>query len=360
MPDFSQGDAPNPDRPHRRRPRYRGTHPRHFDERYKEHQAETYPEIVDAVRARGATLAGTHVPVLLAEVMAALAPAEGDRIADATLGYGGHAAEFLKHIGPTGWLFGFDVDAAQLGRTQQRLAASFANISVHRSHFAGIGKILAANSLDGYDIVLADLGVSSMQVDDPTRGFSYKHDGLLDMRMDMRRSRTAADWLALLSAEELAKALAELADEPDHARIAEAIVARRDRRPIRRTSELVELIFRAKGLTRRMWREQTGRDPHALHPAAKTFQVLRILVNDELESLKGLLRIAPTCLRAGGRIGIISFHSGEDRLVERAFRDGVEQGLYAACSDEPITPGPRERFDNPRSRSARFRWARRS
>jgi 16S rRNA (cytosine1402-N4)-methyltransferase len=356
MADYSQEDASRP----RRRTRYRGTHPRRFEQKYKEHNPQAYPEIIDVVRARGATPAGTHVPVLLAEVLEVLAPVEGERVADGTLGYGGHAAEFLKRIGPTGWLFGFDVDAAQLDRTRQRLASSFSHFSVHRSNFAGISKLLAAKALDGYDIILADLGVSSMQVDDPSRGFSYKHDGPLDMRMDERLPRTAADLLGTLSAADLAAALWELADEHDNEPIARAIVQQRARRTIRRTSELVELIFRIKGLNRRAWRERAKQDQHELHPAARTFQAMRILVNDELGSLTQLLRIAPSCLRSGGRIGIISFHSGEDRVVERVFREGIQQGVYAARSQEPICPTADERFRNPRSSSAKLRWARRS
>ncbi len=360
MTENPQNDPPQPEenRP-RRRPRYAGTHPRRLEQKYKEHNPQAYPEIVAEVLARGGTPAGTHIPVLLAEIMEALAPAEGECVADGTLGYGGHATEFLRRIGPTGRLFGFDVDAVQLERTRQRLAASFSNFTVHRSNFAGLAKPLAAAGLDGYDIILADLGVSSMQVDDPARGFSYKYDGPLDMRMDDRLPRTAADWLASMSAAELARALWELADEKDNERIARAIVQQRARRALRRTFDLVEIIFEAKGMTRRAWRERAKEDQHALHPAAKTFQALRILVNDELGSLKNLLRIAPCCLRPGGRMGIISFHSGEDRLVERAFREGLEQGTYAAVSEDAIRPSRTERFDNPRSSSAKFRWARR-
>ncbi len=361
MTDDPQGDVPPSEgsRP-RRRPRYRGTHPRRLEQRYKEHNPQAYPDIIAEVRARGATPAGTHIPVLLAEVLDALAPVEGERVADGTLGYGGHAAEFLRRIGPTGRLFGFDVDAVQLERTRRRLAASFANFSVHRSNFAGLAKVLATAGLEGYDVILADLGVSSMQVDDPARGFSYKYDGPLDMRMDERLPRTAADLLAEMSAAELAGALWELADEQDSERIARAVVQQRTRRPVRRTSELVDVIFLAKGMTRRAWRERARADQKTLHPAAKTFQALRLLVNDELGSLRQLLRVAPSSLRPGGRIGIISFHSGEDRLVEKAFREGLDQGMYAAVSEEPIRPTPQERFDNPRSSSAKFRWARRS
>jgi 16S rRNA (cytosine1402-N4)-methyltransferase len=318
-------------RPHRRRSRYPGTHPRRYEHRYKELNPQDYPEIQEHVRGRGHTPAGTHVPVMVAEVMACLRPLPGEIVADCTVGYGGHAKEFLRRIGPGGRLLAFDVDERELERTRQRLAeAGFAeNIRFHRSNFAGIGKALMIDQLDGYDVIFADLGVSSMQVDDPSRGFSYKHDGPLDMRMDQRIRRTAADWLREMSAEELAAVLHDLADEPDAERIAREIVEHRTSEPIERTGQLVQAIFKAKRVTRRQWREHAAEDQRELHPAARVFQALRILVNDEFSSLRHLLRIAPSCLRPGGRIGIISFHSGEDRLVARSFREGrIIQGRF--------------------------------
>ena len=352
----SQENTPNP--PRRRRPRYSGTHPKRFDERYKEHQPEAYPDIQEQVRARGGTPAGTHVPVLLEEAMACLAPQPGEIVADCTLGYGGHAVEWLKRIGPTGRLIGFDVDAQQLARTRERLAAVGGNFSTHRSNFAGIAKVLTEEELTGYDIIFADLGSSSMQLDDPARGFSYKNPGPLDMRMDDRRNQTAAGLLATISEADLSRALHELGDEPDHKRIAQWIVHHRERHPIRKTTDLVRIIFEAKQITPQEWRERKDARQQDLHPAARTFQTLRILVNDELAALKELLRLAPTCLRPDGRIGIISFHSGEDRLVEHAFSQGVQNGTYSATCEEPVRPTSQERFANPRSRSAKLRWAR--
>jgi 16S rRNA (cytosine1402-N4)-methyltransferase len=224
-----------------------------------------------------------------------------------------------------------------------------------------------APNRSGYDVIFADLGVSSMQVDDPSRGFSYKHPGPLDMRMDRSRQRTAADVLAVISEQDLSAALTQLGDEPDAVRIARAIVEQRSREPIHHTHELVHLILQAKGYSPRQRRSELaqrggsrGGAGRVLHPAARTFQALRILVNDELGSLAQLLRIAPYCLAAGGRIGIITFHSGEDRLVERALREGVVSGLYQESADEPVRPSAQERHDNPRSRSARLRWAQRA
>ncbi|MCL2329724.1 MAG: 16S rRNA (cytosine(1402)-N(4))-methyltransferase RsmH [Phycisphaerae bacterium] len=350
----------NSDRPHRRRQRYSGSHPRRFEHRYKEHAPQAYPGIVEQVRARGGTPAGTHIPVLVDEIMAALRPAPGELVADCTLGYGGHTEVFLDRIAPTGRVWAFDVDAASMQRTKERLAPKAGDrIRYHRSNFAGIGKVLGEAGIDGFDVILADLGVSSMQVDMPDRGFSYKFDGPLDMRMDDRIPRSAADLLMTLSTEQIAQALDEFADEPDAIGIAQQIVQSRDRQPIRTTQQLTRLIFEVKRITPNQWRKRAKERQNELHPAARTFQALRILVNDELGSLRSLLRVVPSCLRPGGRIGIISFHSGEDRLVERSFNECRLSGIYEEVSTEPIRPSGRERFDNPRSASAKFRWARR-
>ncbi len=345
--------------PHRRRKRYSGTHPKQFEERYKELAWDKYPDIQQHVREQGRTPAGTHVSIMVAEVLEALQPRAGEIVADCTLGYGGHAAEFMKRIGPAGRLIGFDLDAGQLERTRQRLAELGVPMSLHHSNYAGLGNVLAGEGIEGYDVIFADLGLSSMQIDDPSRGFSYKQDGPLDMRMDERIRRTAADLVDSLSQEELSEHLLELADEPDHERIAAAIVKRRQSQRISRTLDLVDVVLAIKGVTRREWSQRPAEQQRDLHPAARTFQVLRILVNDELGSLRQLLRIAPFCLKAGGRMGILTFHSGEDRLVERAFASGLQDGTFAALSEQPVRPSPQEVAANPRARPARLRWARR-
>jgi len=352
--DQSSGDQPR----RKRRPRYRGTHPKSYAQKYKEHDLPAYPEMETHLRAKGTTPAGTHVPVLIEEVMACLKPRPGDIVVDCTVGYGGHAAQFVKRIGPAGRLIALDVDAAELERTRRRLSKEGVPVSFHRSNFAGIAKVLKQESLDGCDIIFADLGVSSMQIDDPERGMSYKHEGPLDLRMDDRIKQTGADLLNSLSEAQLSAALRELADEPDHQKIARTIVARRVERPIERTSQLVQIVFDAKGLDPRTWkRRQQALKSGSLHPAARTFQALRILVNDELGALRELLRIAPYCLRPGGRIGIISFHSGEDRLVKQSFRESVRTGVYESTAEDVIIPKPEETRTNPRSASAKFRWA---
>jgi 16S rRNA (cytosine1402-N4)-methyltransferase len=352
--------------PHRRRVRYSGTHPKHFAEKYKEHAIEAHPDLREHLRDKGKTPAGTHIPILVDEAMSALRPAPGEIVADCTLGYGGHAAEFGKRIGKTGKLFGVDVDGGQLQRTQQRLTALCPDVPMafYRSNFAGIGNIMRKESPEGFDILFADLGLSSMQIDDPERGMSYRHDGPLDMRMDARRPQTAADLLNTLSVEALSEALRDLSDEPDHHAIAQRIAELRESEPFKRIMQLVELVLEVKGLTvadykrqKRVARSSSAWPWGGLHPAARTFQTLRMLVNDELGSLKELLRVAPFCLKPGGRIGIISFHSGEDRLVKQAFANGLRDGLYQGIAEDVVTPTREEIAANTRSASAKFRWA---
>ena len=205
----------------RRRARYSGTHPRRFEERYKELQPDRFPQMQEHIRAQGRTPAGTHVPVLLREVMECLRPQPGEVVVDCTLGYGGHAAEFLKRIGPAGRLIGLDVDGPELERTRLRLEAMNFRLSARRMNFAQVAQALKSERLDACDVIFADLGVSSMQLDESARGFSYKRDGPLDMRMDDRLRHTAADVLAKIAPEEFAAALRELSDEPDAERIAE-------------------------------------------------------------------------------------------------------------------------------------------
>lgn len=305
---------------------------------------------------RGKTPPGTHVPVLFDEVMACLKPEPGGIVADCTVGYGGHACGLLERIRPGGRLIGLDVDRGELERTRRRLENMGAAASFRLHSYARIDEVLAEEGLEGFDIIFADLGVSSMQVDDPSRGISYKHDNSpLDMRMDGSLTRTGADLINTIAEEALSAALRDLADEPDHARIAAFICQNRQALPITTTAQLMQIIFGAKGTTPKAWRREAAYgDPH---PAAKTFQAIRILVNNELGNLAELLRLAPSCLRPGGRVGIISYHSGEDRLVKLAFRDGRRLGTYAAASQGAVRPRASEVRSNPRSSSAKFRWA---
>jgi len=357
MNDQSENNPqPTPKRP--RRPRYSGTHPKSYEEKYKEHNLDAYPELKDHLLAKGKTPAGSHIPVLTEEIVTCLNPKPGEIVIDCTVGYGGHASEFLKRIGPTGKLIALDIDIAELERTRLRLSTENVPVSFHRSNFAGIAKVLKKENLAGCDIIFADLGVSSMQIDNPERGLSYKYDGPLDMRSDYRLKLTAADLLNTLSEAKLSKAFLELADEPDRENIAGLIVTQRAFEPFAQTSQLVDVVFEAKGISKKIWRqERRDSNSPSLHPAALAFQALRILVNDELGALRELLRTAPYCLRPAGRIGIISFHSGEDRIVKKAFKEGVMDGIYQSASEDPVIPQFEEIAANPRSSSAKFRWA---
>jgi 16S rRNA (cytosine1402-N4)-methyltransferase len=281
-------------------------------------------------------------------------------VVDCTVGWAGHSTELLRRVGPKGRLIGVDLDAVNLPRARARLEAIGHPFTLHHSNFAGVEAVLAAEGTGAVDIVLADLGMSSMQVDDAERGFSYVRDGPLDMRMDRTRGQTAAELLSTIDRAELARALAEIGDEPRAPPIAAAIVAARDHKPIMRTTELARIIMDAVQTGETKWRLHPTKDRWNTHPAARTFQALRILVNRELANLEQLLRVLPRILQPGGRAAFISFHSGEDRRVKATFRDGMRGGSYEAISEELIRASFAERTANPRSRSAKLRWARRA
>jgi 16S rRNA (cytosine1402-N4)-methyltransferase len=312
------------------------------------------------MRGRRSTAPGEHRPVLLNEVLHVLDPKPGETAVDCTTGWAGHAVELLQRIGPEGRLVALDLDPDNLPRARDRLAATGLPFTLHQGNFAGLPTILGETGSTGVDVLLADLGMSSMQVDDVGRGFSYVRDGPLDMRMDRSRGRPASEVLATLSEEDLRQALSSLGDEPDAARLAKAIVQARRVRPLERTTDLARVILEATQSEGKGWRLHPAPGRWNLHPAARTFQALRILVNRELANLQQLLRVLPDSLRPGGRAAIISFHSGEDRSVKAAFREGKRAGVYAAVSDEPVRASWAERTANPRSRSAKLRWARRS
>jgi 16S rRNA (cytosine1402-N4)-methyltransferase len=297
--------------------------------------------------------------VLLAEVLEALKPAEGEIVVDCTTGWAGHTVELIRRVGPAGRLIGFDLDAENLTRARSQIEPLGCPFSLHHINFAALPSVLAEQNVEGVDCLLADLGMSSMQVDDVERGFSYARDGPLDMRMDRSRGRTAAELLTTISEQELAAALRDLADEPEAERVAKIIVEAREKEKIERTSQLAKLLLGANQPQKKspQWRLHPTRGKWNLHPAARTFQALRIMVNRELASLEQLLRVLPSCLRPGGRAAIISFHSGEDRLVKNAFKAGLHAGVYQRIAEEPVRATEQEKFANPRSRSAKLRWA---
>ena len=295
-----------------------------------------------------------HIPVLMNEVLEALRPAPGNVIVDCTLGLGGHSAELLKQVGADGRVIAMDMDGGNLDLARPKLSAVGANFSLHHTNFAALPTVLAAEGLTRVDAILADVGVASPQIDDPARGFSYRQPGPLDMRMDPSRGQPASALVNRLSERELRDALLELGDEDDAPQIARLIIERRARRPITTTEDLTAIVCEARDFT---LKRAAGAK---LHPAARTFQALRMLVNREIANLERLLAVIPDCLRPGGRAAIISFHSGEDRIVKRALREGHERGLYSSIAREPVVATEAEQHANPRSRSAKLRWAERA
>ena len=286
--------------------------------------------------------------------MRVLEPKPGDVAVDCTLGFGGHARAMLERIRPGGRLIGLDVDPLELPRTEERLRNSgfdAAEFAAHRSNFAGLPGVLAAEGVVAAEVLFADLGVSSMQLDNPDRGFTYKESGPLDMRMNPSRGASASQLLARLSEEKLARALAEHADEPYAGVIARFL----KRQPIETTVDLGRIVRAAVTFER----PQAQKKDVDLS-VRRTFQALRIEVNDELSSLDMLLRHLPQCLAPGGRAAFLTFHSGEDRRVKKALQAGYRDGVYSAVADEVVRPSAEEVRANPRAASAKLRWAVRS
>ncbi|MBL9172977.1 MAG: 16S rRNA (cytosine(1402)-N(4))-methyltransferase RsmH [Verrucomicrobiales bacterium] len=341
---------------HRRRPRYRGKNPRKFHEKYKELNPDRYSADVAKVIASGKTPVGTHRPIMVREILEVLAPKPGDIAVDCTLGFGGHSQEILKRILPGGRLFGLDVDPIEQPRTEARLRANGLGpdvFQVRHMNFAGLAKLIAHENLTGgVDLILADLGVSSMQIDNPDRGFTYKTDGPLDLRLNPQRSPSAADLVSKLQAAKLATLFRENSDEPRADELAAAIVAARQRQPITRTAQLADVIRELFSSARSASSKELVDDT-----IRRVFQALRIAANDEFGALNNLLRVLPSCLKPGGRVAFLTFHSGEDRRVKHAFQAGLDTGTYSSISQGILRPSADERRDNPRSSSAKLRWA---
>jgi 16S rRNA (cytosine1402-N4)-methyltransferase len=293
-----------------------------------------------------------HIPVLLNSVLKTLDPRPGQIVVDCTLGLGGHSAPILSRVQPGGQLIGIDFDPDSIAIADAKLKTIGGHFSLHQNNFAALPNILMQLGIERVDAVLADLGVASPQIDDPARGFSYRHPGPLDMRMDPTRGKTAAVLINQISPKELESALLELGDETDAPRIVELIVEYRKKKPITTTEELTAIVCEARDFT---LKRAAGAK---LHPAARTFQALRILVNREMANLDRLLTVLPACLRPNGIAALISFHSGEDRRVKKSFREGFRDGTYCEISPDPVIADEAEEKENPRSRSAKLRWAR--
>jgi 16S rRNA (cytosine1402-N4)-methyltransferase len=345
--------SPTPDGsvPHKRRARYSGTHPRAFHEKYKELNPDRYASDAEKIAASGKTLAGTHRPIMVEEVLECLRPVAGDVAVDCTLGGGGHARAILERVQPGGRVIGLDIDPIELPRTEARLqSAGFGpeTFTARHATFAGLPQALAAEGLETANVILADLGVSSMQLDNPDRGFTYKMDGPLDMRMNPSRGESAAELLARVSEDALANLLRENADEPHADLIARLLKAKPPR-----TTQGVDRAVRA-GLTSEF---PNLAKPDAKMSVRRTLQALRVAVNDEFAALDALLRAIPYSVAPGGRVAILTFHSGEDRRVKKAFRAGHRAGVFSDIARKVIRSTIEETRANRRASAAKLRWA---
>ena len=339
---------------HRRRPRYKGTHPTKFSEKYKELNPEKYAETAEHVIKKGGTPAGMHIPICVKEILEFLRIQPGQKGLDATLGYGGHTLEMLKCLQGQGHIYALDVDPIESVKTRDRLARQGYGpeiLTVIHTNFANLDQV--AEEHGPFDFILADLGVSSMQIDNPERGFSYKYDGPLDLRLDPERGVTAAQRLREVDEEELQGMLVENADELYAAEIAAAVrTAFRRGQSIDTTTDLRRVIEGALEFIPAAERKQAVKKS-----CQRTFQALRIDVNSEFEVLYSFLEKLPDALADGGRAAILTFHSGEDRLVKKSFRDLHRAGVYSAVSTEVIRPSAEECARNSRAKSTKMRWA---
>jgi 16S rRNA (cytosine1402-N4)-methyltransferase len=340
-----------------RRVRYKGTHPKSFKEKYKELQPEKYAEDLEKVIQKGRTPAGMHRSICVNEIMEFLQVTPGQVGLDATLGYGGHSLEILKRLTPGGKLYATDVDPFELPKTQERLQGLGYGpdvLIIRKMNFSQIDLIGA--EAGPLDFVLADLGLSSMQIDNPERGFSLKADGPLDLRLNPKAGKSAAQLLKTLSKERLEEILLENADEPYAENISKAIIANMKKGvPIETTTRLKEIIAEALEFLPKKDRVEMIKKS-----CTRCFQALRIEVNDEFGVLEKFLEKLPFLLAPGGRVAILSFHSGEDRRVKKSFQTFFRTGYYSEIAPEPIRPAAEEIFSNSRARSAKLRWAIRS
>ena len=348
---------------HERRERYKGTHPKAFKEKYKEQQPEMYAADVAKVIEQGRTPAGMHRSICVTEIMAILKITLGQIGLDATLGYGGHSLEILKCLQPLGTkynkkkgghLYATDVDPFELPRTQERLEALGYGpevLTIKKMNFSNIDLIV--DEAGPLNFVLADLGVSSMQIDNPERGFSFKVEGPLDLRLNPSSGKPASTLLKTISKNRLEEILLENADEPYYQLIANAIVnIISSGVMITTTTQLKKIISDALESVP----QQLNKDD-IKKCCQRCFQALRIEVNNEFEVLDQFLDKLPYSLTSGGRVAILSFHSGEDRRVKKSFQHLCRMGIYSEVAPDPIRASPEECFTNPRAKSAKLRWA---
>lgn len=338
---------------HKRRVRYSGTHPRHFSEKYKEHQPEKYADVVEKVIRKGSTPAGMHISICVKEILDFLQIQPGQKGLDATLGYGGHTLEMLKCLKGEGHIYGLDVDPIESAKTKERLKNQGYGediLTVKLLNFRNIDQVAA--EAGKFDFVLADLGVSSMQIDNPERGFSYKTDGPLDLRMNPQKGVSAAERLKEVSEEELYGMLLENADEPYAEEIARAVIRQRRLSPIETTTDLRNVIEKALSFL-----PEKDRKEAVKKSCQRSFQALRIDVNSEFEVLYDFLEKLPQVLAPNGRVAILTFHSGEDRLVKKSFKQFYKEGIYSEICKDVIRPSQEECNRNSRAKCTKMRWA---
>lgn len=338
---------------HQRRERYSGTHPKTFKEKYKELQPEQYADDVAKVISKGRTPAGMHIPICVKEILEFLQISPGQTGLDATLGYGGHTLEMLKCLDSRGRLYALDVDSLQLPKTKERLERLGYGpeiLDIRQMNFSDIDII--ASETGPLNFILADLGVSSMQIDDPERGFSYKTEGPLDLRLNPKAGISAAERLKEVTQGELEGMLTENADEPYYAVIARAIISNiKKGNDITTTTQLRYIIKEALKAIPKISEDDKNKS------CQRCFQALRIDVNSEFEVLEEFLEKLPDVLAEGGRVAILSFHSGEDRLVKKSFKNFFREGVYREIAPDPIRPSSEECYLNSRAHSAKLRWA---
>lgn len=339
---------------HKRRVHYSGTHPKRFEEKYKEHDPEKYADTIEKVISKGSTPAGMHISICVNEILDFLQIQPGQQGLEATLGYGGHTRRMLEQLHGEGHMYALDVDPIEIVKTKQRLAeAGYGEdiLTIKQTNFRHIDQV--AEEAGGFDFILADLGVSSMQIDNPDRGFTYKFDGPLDLRLDPEKGESAAERLREVSYEELVGMFQENSDEPYAEEIATVIMKRnRTKNYVETTTQMKDAIEEALAFV-----PEKDRKEAVKKSCQRCFQALRIDVNSEFEVLYDFLDKLPDALRPGGKVAILTFHSGEDRLVKRAFKAGAKAGVYSEVSKDVIRPSAEECARNPRARSTKMRWA---
>lgn len=343
---------------HKRRVRYSGTHPKSYKEKYKEHDPEKYADTIEHIIQKGSTPAGMHISIMVQEILDFLQIQPGQTGLDATLGYGGHTKAMLECLQGQGHMYALDVDPIESAKTKERLAKQgFGEeiLTVRLQNFADID-LVTKETGKKFDFILADLGVSSMQIDNPDRGFSYKVEGPLDLRMNPQKGESAAKRLQQVTYEELVGMLVENADEPYAQEIARTVMNWRKRgKAIETTTQFKEVIEEALSIV-----PQKERKEAVKKSCQRSFQALRIDVNSEFEVLYAFLEKLPQVLAPNGRVAILTFHSGEDRLVKASFKELQKAGIYREVCKDVIRPSAQECERNGRAKCTKMRWAIRS